>query len=186
MIPRFRPPWPTRKNQPPPQGTPPSSLPNPRARSWEPRDPQAGELRQASCQHAVVADGHPPQHGHPGDRILRVFASSREQIPAACTMESTLGKPCFLNHAKTPRREECRQGPDSGGAAWGENRALKNSLREDQGPSSRIDRRARTKAWFQAWSSNSVVARAKVRARLPMASQGKNAAHRPDLSEGSP
>jgi hypothetical protein len=170
MIPRFRPPWPTRKNQPPPQGTPPSSLPNPRARSWEPRDPQAGELRQASCQHAVVADGHPPQHGHPGDRILRVFASSREQIPAACTMESTLGKPCFLNHAKTPRREECRQGPNSGGAAWGENRALKNSLREDQGPSSRIDRRARTKAWFQAWSSNSVVARAKVRAVLSLGS----------------
>ena len=38
------------------------------------RDPQARELRQASCQYAVVADGHPPQHGYPCDRIPRVFS----------------------------------------------------------------------------------------------------------------
>ncbi len=48
--------------------------PNPRVRRWEARDPQAGDLRQASCPYAVVADGHPPRHGHPCDRILRVFA----------------------------------------------------------------------------------------------------------------
>ena len=30
---------------------------NPRVRRREARDPQAGELRQAACQHAVVADG---------------------------------------------------------------------------------------------------------------------------------
>ena len=48
--------------------------PNPRVRRGEARDPQAGELRQASCQYAVVADGHPPQHGYPCDRILRVFS----------------------------------------------------------------------------------------------------------------
>ncbi len=44
----------------------------------------------------------------------------------------------FLNHAKTPRREECRQGPHLGGAAWGENRALKNSLCGDPGTRSSV------------------------------------------------
>jgi len=34
--------------------------PNPRVRRWEARDPQAGDLRQAACQHAPVADGHEP------------------------------------------------------------------------------------------------------------------------------
>ncbi len=112
---------------------------NPRARSWEARDPQAGELRQAACQHAIVADGHEPRHGHLCDRILRVFVSSRVQIPAAGSMESKLGRSCSLNHARTPRREQCRQDPNSGRAAWGDNRALKNFLRADQGRLRRLN-----------------------------------------------
>ena len=41
------------------------AFPNPRVRRWDAREPQAGELRQAACQHAIVADGHEPRHGHP-------------------------------------------------------------------------------------------------------------------------
>ena len=95
-------------------------------------------MRQASCQYAVVADGHPPRHGHPCDRILRVFGSSREQIPAAFIMESALGRRCSWNQVKKPRREERRQGPHLGGAAWGENRALKTPCSEIPGHAPRL------------------------------------------------
>ncbi len=47
---------------------------------------------------------------HPGTGIpvTAFLASSREQIPAACILESVLGRPCFLNHAKTRRRQDAK------------------------------------------------------------------------------
>jgi len=50
--------------------------PNPRIRTTEALDPQAGERRQAACQHAILADAHGPRLEHPRACLLRLFVSS--------------------------------------------------------------------------------------------------------------
>ena len=54
------------------------------------------------------------------------FASSRAQIPAACTTGSSHGKACVLNRAETRRRGDGLSAQPSGGAAWGEGREPKS------------------------------------------------------------
>ena len=76
--------------------------PAPGVRSWEARDPHAGGLRQASCQHGVMAEGPGRKLGHPCDRILRGMVAWREGIPAACSSGSVHEAGCFFFHAKTP------------------------------------------------------------------------------------
>jgi len=84
--------------------------PNPRVRRWQARDPQAGELRQAACQHAVVADGMIPVLS---TQAAEFFVSSclrvsHSQHPDSRDRPATR---CFIDHTKTRRHEEILLGP---------------------------------------------------------------------------
>ncbi len=84
--------------------------PNPRARRWEARDLQAGELRQAAGQHAVVADGMNPVLS---TQAPEFFVSSclrvrHSQLPGPRDCPATR---CFIDHTKRRRHEEVLLGP---------------------------------------------------------------------------
>ena len=81
--------------------------PNPRVRRWEARDLQAGELRQAAGQHAVVADGMNPVLS---TQAPEFFVSSclrvrHSQLPGPRDCPATR---CFIDH--TNSRAPCALG----------------------------------------------------------------------------
>ena len=102
--------------------------PNSRVRRWEARDPQAGELRQAACQHAVVADGM--------NAVLSTHAPAFFVSSCPRVRHSQLPHPrdrrtrrCFFDHTKPRSHEEILLGPRSSVAAHGVGRR-RNGLGE--------------------------------------------------------
>ena len=82
------------------------------------REPWTRNCLRADAGHGWVrADTHSPD--------LRVSASLREELPAACIKGSAHRMPCILNRAETRRRGDGLRDPPSGIVARGESPSLK-------------------------------------------------------------